>query len=62
MRTPPSSGIKKGMALLVCVNYIVLPNNNTHASKEFTKYLHDCFNIKDIGNPKHFPGMEIAQG
>jgi len=50
------------MALLVYVDDIVLASNNVAASHKFKTYLHDCFNIKDLGPLKYFLGIEIARG
>jgi len=50
------------MGLLVYVDDIVLASNTATASQKFKAYLHDCFNIKDLGPLKYFLGIEIARG
>lgn len=50
------------MALLVYVDDIVLPSNNTSACRELKEYLNTCFSIKDLHPLKFFLGIEVACG
>jgi len=50
------------MALLVYVDDIVLPSNDTHACSEFKNYLCTYFNINDLKRLKYFLDIEMARG
>ena len=49
------------IALLVYVDDILLASNNIEAVHLFKDSLHSEFKLKDLGNPKHFLGLEVAR-
>ncbi|XP_018730430.2 uncharacterized mitochondrial protein AtMg00810-like [Eucalyptus grandis] len=47
--------------LMIYVDDILIMGNDEVAIKGFKEYLHSTFNIKDLGPPKYFLGIEIAR-
>ena len=50
------------MALLVCVDDIVLASSDNRACNKFKAYLNACFSIKYVGPFKYFLEIEVARG
>lgn len=49
------------IALLIYVGDIVLAENDFSEIQYVKSYLHDCFKIKDLGNLRFFPGIEVVR-
>ena len=49
------------LALLVCVNDLVLIRNSPSHCVTFKTYLNAHFKLKDLGSLKYFLGIEVAR-
>lgn len=49
------------IALLVCVDDIVISSDNMEAVQELKDFLSNNFKIKDLGNLSYFLGLEVAR-
>ena len=49
------------LAILIYVDDILVTGNNLTLCASFKKYLHNCFQLKDLGPLKYFLGIEYAR-
>uniref|UniRef100_A0A3Q7J7S9 Uncharacterized protein n=1 Tax=Solanum lycopersicum TaxID=4081 RepID=A0A3Q7J7S9_SOLLC len=49
------------LAILIYVDDILVTGNNLNLCASFKKYLHNCFQLKDLGPLKYFLGIECAR-
>ena len=49
------------LAILIYVDDILVTGNNFNLCASFKKYLHNCFQLKDLGPLKYFLGIECAR-
>ena len=48
------------IVILVYVDDIVVASNNLQTITDFKEFLHDQFELKDLGSLKYFLGLEVA--
>uniref|UniRef100_A0A3Q7IDS2 Reverse transcriptase Ty1/copia-type domain-containing protein n=1 Tax=Solanum lycopersicum TaxID=4081 RepID=A0A3Q7IDS2_SOLLC len=49
------------LAILIYIDDILVTGNNLNLCASFKKYLHNCFQLKDLGPLKYFLGIECAR-
>lgn len=49
------------IALLVCIDDIIIKGASTTVIDELKIHLNDAFKLKDLGNLRYFLGLKLAQ-